>query len=307
MGKTSIEWTDVSWPVLNGCRRASYGCQNCYAEQLSATRLRNHPKYRGLAVYQENGPRWTGDTRLWSKDITMPLKLRTASKIFVCDMGDLFYEGNSDDQIDQVFGVMWACMFLGRNALPGHIFQVLTKRSKRMLDYVASDRRKQIAYWAVHHGGGLDPDGIHDQVMFSKLPHPRIWFGVSAEDQDWANLRWKHLQRIYAPVRFLSLEPLLGPVTMRDWYMLPDWVIVGGESGPRARPYDVGWAKNLITEGIDLEIPIFHKQLGANPYGPEAPDRNEIRLPFKLKHSKGANMSEWEEHLRVREFPRVQP
>ena len=150
MGKTSIEWTDVSWPVINGCRRVSRGCENCYAERLAATRLAHLPKYQGLAVIKRGPPKvlrrdfadgsvglrqvdgkarpqWTGEARLWAKDLDMPLRLRKPSRIFVCDMGDLFYEEVPDEQIAAVFGVMAAC--------PQHTFQVLTKRPERMREW----------------------------------------------------------------------------------------------------------------------------------------------------------------------------
>jgi protein gp37 len=143
---TPIEWTDHSWPVLNGCRRKSEGCRNCYAERLISTRLRNMPKYKGLAVYSEGGPRWTGASRLWVPDLVMPLKLRKPSKIFVADMGDLFFEENSFEDIAAIFGVMAAC--------PQHTFQVLTKRPERAAEWFALpdiarlvDTFKHMALW----------------------------------------------------------------------------------------------------------------------------------------------------------------
>src|SRR5579859_4094064 len=115
MGKnTGIEWTDHSWPVVNGCRRVSPGCGGasgiggCYAERLISTRLRHMPKYRGLAVFGQHGPRWTGESRLWLPDLDMPLRVRTPARFFVANMGDLFFEAVTNEEIAAVYGVMTA-------------------------------------------------------------------------------------------------------------------------------------------------------------------------------------------------------
>ena len=353
MGATSIEWTDVAWPVLNGCRRISPGCLHCYAEKLTASRLRNHPKYKGLAVYTENGPRWTGESRLWTKDLTMPLRLRAPSNIFVCDMGDLFFEGNSDEEIDSIFGVMWACLYLGKHGIAGHTFQVLTKRAQRMREYLSTDRRKLWAQRAVHYGGEYDPDGIYDQTMErSKEPHPRIVLMVSAENQETAEERIPELLATPAALRGVSAEPLLGPLDLSrfmwpvhsHWpagYSSPeaaiasgatvtrhrqalvsaharflDWVIVGGESGPKARPYPLDAARDIIRQCREAHVTVFHKQVGAlvetgeaealgkSEWGPYVRFHEDADL-LKTKHPKGADPSEWPEDLRVREFPKV--
>src|SRR5574340_367469 len=107
MGKTSIEWTDYSWPVINGCAPASPGCVHCYAERLTATRLRNQPRYKGLAVY-EGAPRWTRKSRLDLKALAEPLGWKKPRRVFVCDMGDLFYEENPDLEIAAVHGIIAA-------------------------------------------------------------------------------------------------------------------------------------------------------------------------------------------------------
>lgn len=325
MGTTSIEWTDKSWPVLNGCRRVSEGCRNCYAELLTATRLRNTPKYRGLAVYTENGPRWTGESRLWSKDLTMPLRLRDSKRIFVCDMGDLFYEGNTDEQIDSVFGVMWACVYLGRDCRPGHIFQVLTKRAKRMREYLSEDRRQRWAVAAVHYGGKYDPDGIFDQVMVrAKEPHPNIILMVSAENQETADERIQELLATPAAARGISAEPLLdaldlsaflpphGPaVPGRPDQALLDWVICGGESGNNARVLDVRWARSLRDQCKDAGVAFFMKQVGRSVgYDLSSGEQWSLGCQYDYDavlhtpHRKGAEMSEWPEDLRIREFPK---
>jgi protein gp37 len=322
MGKTSIEWTDVSWPVLNGCRRISPGCQNCYAEQLTATRLRNTPKYKGLALYTKGGPRWTGKTRLWERDLTMPLRLRKPSMIFVCDMGDLFYEGNENEEIAAIFGVMAAC--------PRHTFQVLTKRP---------DRMRRWFNWVFHDCGfeGMqagklhmalcdamqgpkewDPEGLVCEELLSNAsewPLSNVWCGVSAEDQQRADERIPDLLATPAAVRFVSAEPLLGPIDLAmatrsvigglasDGLCIKhlDWVIVGGESGRKARPYDLEWASSLISQCKNAGVPIFHKQVGAHPVTRWS--NGDLTERLRLKHPKGADPSEWPAALRVREFP----
>lgn len=330
MGKnTSIEWTDHSWPVVNGCRRISAGCERCYAERLTATRLSHTPKYKGLAVFGKNGPRWTGEARLWVPHLDMPLKLKKPSRIFVADMGDLFYEGVSDETIDQVFGVMWACLFLGRgdHGYPGHTFQVLTKRPERMRAYLAEDRRKRWAANAVLHGGGAAPDRIWDQVMSASGPHPRIWLGVSCEDQATADERIPLLLDTPAALRWVSAEPLLGPVKIHPGLLgcvghlagtfgnpLINWVVVGGESGPGARPFDLAWARLLVETCREAGVACFVKQLGAKPVTVTGATgnfrthegRRQVELTAErmvLNDRKGGAMEEWPPELRVREFP----
>jgi len=262
MGKTTIGWTDHTWPLVNGCRRISPGCGGasgvggCYAERLISTRLRHQPKYQGLAVYKEgNGPQWTGKTRLWEPDLLMPLRLRKAQKIFVADMGDLFYEKVTDAEIDRVFGIMLACIVLEtwqKRAIPGHIFQVLTKRADRMRAYLSVPPPTLLERWGravsgdVHMDGGNDyfweavrsqtayawgPDGTvpygtafepwqHYQKLF---PLPNVWLGVSVEDQRYANERIPELLQTPAHTRFVSYEPALGPVDFTQWMWPVHW------------------------------------------------------------------------------------
>jgi len=324
---SKIEWTDHTWPVLNGCRRISPGCQNCYAERLTSTRLRQMPKYKGLAVYTKGGPRWTGESRLWHRDLTIPLRLRTPAKIFVCDMGDLFFEGNSDEDIDQVFGVMWACEWLGRgeNTYPGHVFQVLTKRIDRARDYLAQDRSQQWAYAAVRHGGGSNPDAIWDQVALKKRVHPRIWLGVSAENQEAADERIPVLLETPAAVRFVSAEPLLGPVAFHCLFSARhslddaplDWIICGGESGPGARPCALEWLESIVKQGREADVPIFVKQMGAFVVSEQRACATDAeaketfgrdsrwlwRAGLAKDDRKGQSLMGIEEHNRVRMFP----
>jgi protein gp37 len=336
MGKTTIQWTDYSWPVVNGCRRVSAGCTNCYAERLTATRLSKQPKYAGLAVYGEHGPRWTGQTRLWVPHLDMPLRLRKPSRIFVADMGDLFYEGVKDQDIAAVFGIMAAC--------PQHTFQVLTKRPERVrqwLKRVAAESRARhltetgwVNTYALLFLAGVDHKLLERYETRRDWPLSNVWLGVSVEDQKTADERIPLLLGAPAAVRFISYEPALGPVdfervqwpgkhqvdvlrggawnapgcpggfTQHSDMQTIDWVIVGGESGPGARAFDLAWADRTVTQCAAAHVPCFVKQLGANivngnygrwTWSPRPMDR------------KGGDPEEWPESLRVREFPEASP
>jgi protein gp37 len=257
MPKTKIQWCDYSWPVVNGCRRISPGCQACYAERLTATRLRHTPKYQGLAEMTPSGPRWTGETRLWEPDLMMPLKLKKPSRIFVADMGDLFYEGVPDWWIDQVFAMMASC--------PQHTFQVLTKRPQRMEAYFRHAGREDddgLRFrWAqeAYHLLGRDPGEATD------FPLPNVHLGISTENREMLLSRYEALARTEAAIRFLSYEPALGPLHVTDLRpILPDWVICGAESGPGRRPMAVEWAIDVRNECQVLGIPFFMKQMEIN-------------------------------------------
>jgi len=349
MGRnTAIEWTDHSWPVVNGCRRVSAGCENCYAERLIATRLSRQPKYAGLAQfkYKEEihtsrrgdsatlrkverpiGPRWTGESRLWAPDLALPMRVRRPAKFFVADMGDLFYEKVSDEEIAAVFGVMAVC--------PQHTFQVLTKRPERM--------RKWFEWLSDRYTENSAVTPAQDCHLFAAnyvqtpdendapWPLPNVWLGVSIEDQDTADERIPLLLDTPAAVRFASYEPALGPVDFlhvqwpgrhkvdvlrggywsgKPWGFVNhsdmetiDWVIVGGESGPKARPFHLEWARSLIEQCEKAGVAVFMKQLGARPIESDP----EGRLPdinLKLRDAKGGDWDEWPADLKCRDFPK---
>lgn len=280
---SSIEWTDATWNPVRGCTKISAGCKNCYAETFSERwrGVKGHPFEQGF------------DLRLVYEKLTAPLKWRKSKRVFVNSMSDLFHEDVPDDYIDRVFGVMAACRYIGPHAMPGHTFQVLTKRAERMEHYLSTDRRKEWASAAVTYGGGHDPDGLHDQTTFGPRALPNVWLGVSVENQEAADERIPHLARTSAAVKFLSCEPLLGPLDLKFWLrgraleprhggawltnMHPDaastpgtwwptvgWVIVGGESGPGAREFDLDWARSIVTQCQGAGVPAFVKQMGSN-------------------------------------------
>lgn len=285
MGKnTSIEWCDHSWPVINGCRRVSEGCRRCYAEKLTATRLRTQPKYKDLAVYTEGGPRWTGESRLWLPHLGMPLTIKKPSRIFVADMGDLFFEGNSNEEIAAVFGVMAAC--------PQHTFQVLTKRPQRAADWFA-----WIAATLVSNGGPdvnaargvrwhawnylVDEIKVHNDSQPWVWPLPNVHLGISAENQDAYNERFLVLvHQCPAAVYWVSAEPLLGPIRLRGTgHIHANWIVVGGESGSGARPMHPDWARSLRDECAESGIRFFFKQWGQ--WGPSSDGQSLVSLGKK--------------------------
>jgi protein gp37 len=214
MGATSsIEWTDATWNPIIGCTKISQGCKYCYAETL-AERFRGvpgHPFEHGF------------DLRLVPDKLEEPLHWEKPRKVFTCSMSDLFHEDIPFEYIEQVFSVM--------EEANKHTFQVLTKRSKRLVE------------------------------LKDKLPWPdNVWMGVSVENQD-AVFRARDLARVPASIRFLSIEPLIGPIRRLPLRKI-DWVIVGGESGIRARPMDPEWARRIRDECESKNVAFFLKQLG---------------------------------------------
>ncbi len=226
---TDIEWTDATWNPVTGCSVVSPGCTNCYAMKLAGTRLRHHPSRAGLTTMTKAGPVWNGQVRFNAEWLDQPLRWTRPRRIFVCAHGDLFHEDVPDDWIDQVFAVMALS--------PQHTFQVLTKRSARMRQYLSRRRagilaRRLIDDYLIANDGrvavkarkadrwpvqSLGADLLNpDDVTMAQWPLPNVWLGVSAEDQARADERIPDLIVTPAAVRFVSLEPLLGPIDLTD-------------------------------------------------------------------------------------------
>jgi protein gp37 len=212
-GGSHIEWTDATWNPVTGCTKISPGCKFCYAERM-ARRL----KAMGQPNYA-NGFR----TTLHEKMLNLPLAWKQPRRIFVNSMSDLFHTAVPLAYIQRVFEVM--------SQAPQHQFQVLTKRSERLLEL---DSHLE---WQNH-----------------------IWMGVSVETSDYV-FRIDHLRETQAHVKFLSLEPLLGPLPGLNLKGI-DWVIVGGESGPGARPMNADWVREIRDQCKDANVPFFFKQWG---------------------------------------------
>ena len=253
--KSKIEWTDATWNPITGCSKVSPGCARCYAERVSL-RFRH-----SLAPWTPENAQ--DNVQLHPERLDQPLRWRRPRRVFVNSMSDLFHELVPDDYIASVFDIM--------GASPQHQFQVLTKRPERMSEWF--------------------------EVMCAASAHPiwplpNVWLGVSVENQRWADQRIPLLVQTPAAVRFLSCEPLLKPLDLTDHLNGVDWVIVGGESGPGARPIAIEWVRDLIEQCRSAQTPIFVKQLGTAWSKAEgAEDR------------KGGDWDEWPEDLRIREYP----
>ncbi|MCC4299348.1 DUF5131 family protein [Aurantimonas coralicida] len=282
---TKIEWTDATWNVITGCSVVSPGCTNCYAMKLAGTRLRNIPSRAGLTRDSKAGPVWNGTIRFNEEWLDQPLRWRRPRMIFVCAHGDLFAEGVTDDMLDQVFAVMALA--------PQHVFQVLTKRPVRMRDYLRTRAGDWMLHWpdAARKAGALLGD--MRTIKELRLPLPNVWLGVSVEDQRRADERIPILLDTPAAVRWISAEPLLGPVDLTsidtgsgwvdslqsyihypmpsdghfrnepiDWPHL-DWIVAGGESGPSARPMHPEWVRSIRDQCAAAGVPFLFKQWGA--------------------------------------------
>lgn len=259
-GKSKIEWTEATWNPFVGCTHVSAGCDNCYAASLASGRLAHIPTYTGLA----EGGKFNGTVRLLPERLDWPLRKTKPLLIFVNSMSDLFHEGVPDEYLIRVFAVMAAAS--------RHTFQVLTKRHGRMQSLLSrSDFRASV--W--DHWRGLTR-GADDTWAW---PLRNVWLGVSVENQRWAEVRIPKLLDTPAAVRFLSCEPLLGPVDLAvssfiggDWLDGLGWVIVGGESGPKARPMHPQWARALRDQCQAVGVPFLFKQWGEWVEGEHARD-----------------------------------
>jgi len=256
MSKTTIEWTQESLNPTAGCSIVSPGCKNCYAMRI-AHRIQHNPKladgaYRGVTKKAKTGPVWTGRVNLSQGALMRPLRWRKPRLVFVNSMSDLFHESLTSAQIARV----WAVMAIAKK----HTFQVLTKRPQKMLDWLSDPATRLTVELAMR---AIDPT-----VKLETWPLPNVWCGASVEDQRRAEERIPILLRLPAAVRFLSMEPLLGPVDLsivikkRDFKKL-DWVIVGGESGPKSRPMHPEWARQIRDICIQHDVRFFFKQVGS--------------------------------------------
>ncbi|SDP92304.1 protein gp37 [Phyllobacterium sp. YR620] len=209
--KTKIEWTDATWNPITGCSIVSPGCTNCYAMKLAGTRLKHIKSRKGLTKDTKAGPVWTGEVRFNEEWLNQPLRWKAPRMIFVCAHGDLFAEGVPDEWIDKIFTVM--------TLAPQHVFQVLTKRPDRMRDYCRNlpARADRLGQWAASIWGGKDPDGIYETAQETAAnPLANVWLGVSVEDQTRAEERIPILLDTPAAVRWISAEPLLGPIDLAN-------------------------------------------------------------------------------------------
>lgn len=337
MSETPIEWTDRVWNPVRGCALVSPGCSNCYAMKTAHRFAGEGMPYEGLTREREKGgPVWTGDARFIRAKLAEPLRWRKPRKIFVNSMSDLFHEDVTFEQIAAVFGVMAAA--------PQHTYQVLTKRPERAVKFFnhwmrggwpIKDSLVCARHWLVD-----DPkaDGVVGKVLHDLSedarpgwPLPNVWMGVSVEDQARADERIPLLLQMPAAVRFLSVEPLIGPIDLTDlvdpsvspgehrydalscdvdaeddgdWNGATiDWVIVGGESGPGARPCDIAWIASIRDQCAAAGVPCFVKQAGSQAYD----SRRGFPMRPDLVDRKGGWLDELPGGAAAwpREFPRI--
>lgn len=288
--RSAIEWTDSTWNPTVGCSLVSPGCTNCYAMRMGHRVATTVPHYKGLTKLSKAGPVWTGKVALVpEKVLTQPLRWRRPRRIFVNSMSDLFHEDVPDAWIDQVLAVMARC--------PQHTFQVLTKRAARMREYLSQfDHRGRYVCSSTRDQIGPDPRDGNRLLLLQEDQHwplPNVHLGVSAERQWEADERIPELLATPAAKRFVSLEPMLGPIMLHylkvsggpvvdalageHWYQGAgsinsstitgkprlDWAIAGGESGPGARPPHPRWFADLRDFCARAGVPFFFKQWGA--------------------------------------------
>lgn len=240
---TKIEWTDATWNPITGCSVVSPGCTNCYAMKLAGTRLQHHPSRAGLTRETKAGPVWNGTVRFNEEWLAQPLHWKRPRMVFVCAHGDLFHEDVPEEWIDKVFAVMALS--------PQHTFQVLTKRAARMRGYVTAliegDRRLEVDLDRFRRAYG--------PAFNFPCPLPNVWLGVSAEDQARADERVPELLSTPAAVRFVSAEPLLGPIRFdRIDDDVDTFEDCGGHPDPHwpSDTHDATWL-NALTGQMDAE------------------------------------------------------
>jgi protein gp37 len=349
---TSIEWTDRTWNPVTGCSKVSPGCAHCYAEGVAKRFWATQYEPIDVVEYDpticsnvnEKRPRQFTDVLTHADRLLEPLSWRKPARVFVNSMSDLFHEDVPFDFIAAVFGVM--------AAVPRHTYQILTKRPQRMRDWFEWLATQECDPWTECHWEALQRDDADERLHRQSSgatqgmwPLPNVWLGVSVENQHFADERIPLLLQTPAAVRFISAEPLLGPLALNAWLdgnpdcpvFDPDclsndgechdacepppidWVIVGGESGPNARPFDIASARSVVSQCKAAGVPVFVKQVGAVPmlerFGREDKGAAHVRavddashpggLVLKLKDRNGGDPTEWPEDIRVRDFPTV--
>ena len=268
MMPTKIEWTDETWNPIVGCSKVSPGCANCYAERFAA-RLRPGVPFTTITLHDER--------------LAQPTHWKRPRRIFVGSTTDLFQVGIPTAFLDLVFLRM---MIDSR-----HTFQVLTKRPDLAAAYLWGVRDRPSYVGAGLNAallGDLDYPMVETRPLANAFgrfwPLPNVWLGISAETQPWADARIPVLLKTPAAVRFVSFEPLLGPIVGSAIHEGIDWYIIGGESGPNARPMDLAWATGLVKAAAERGIPCFVKELGGWP-------------------DKRDRLADFPPELQVREFP----
>jgi protein gp37 len=298
--KTGISWTDETANWIVGCTKISSGCTNCYAATAAnSPRLQQFDQYKGVV---DGAGNWNGEITFVPKVLEQLLRSTKKRRVFAPSMSDPFHQGVKDEWLDQFFATV---------ARTPHItYQVLTKRPDRMRQYFWNLKSNEQRYLAITAG----------------VPWPlkNLWLGVTVEDQNAADKRIVTLLRRPTHVPFLSLEPMLERIDLRDVEFagiildcltgcydasnLPipgvpsqgvmekvNWIIIGGESGKNARPFHLEWADTIIRQCREVGVKVFMKQVGSNAFY-----RGQ---PFKTKSRAGSDPTEWPEWAQIQEFP----
>ena len=328
MGKTKIAYTDYTWNPVTGCDPVGEGCRNCWAQGLHEMRHKAHQNGKKMPAQYA----WPFTTiQLHEERLMEPLKIRKPSKIAVCLGGDLYHKDVPDSFIEQVYAVMALC--------PQHVFQVLTKRPERRRKWYAGLDGEDGEGWrgSVVEGcaqnlfAKLHPEQAKnvDEWLAVNLPLPNVWEGVSVWDQPPADAFIPILLQTPVAVRWVSYEPAIGAVDLRYLHhdgtveidslsgthgvLRPhqgknerlDWTVVGGESGPHARPCNVEWIRSIVEQCKDAEVPVFVKQMG--DYSTRVDPTDDVRGPVTKRilwqKRAGADPAEWPADLQVRQFP----
>lgn len=322
-----IEWTEATWNPVTGCTKVSPGCDHCYIERTAAFRIHGR-RFDGAGAGATTG------VLLHPERLVLPLSWRRPRRIFVNSLSDLFHDEIPADYIARVFASM---------ALTArHTFQLLTKRHARMRSLLNDPAfRHAVAQhasrllgsrswqrWQLDLGGArlagdsgmgggwtASPASDGMTLWWPPWPLPNVWLGVSVENQQWANIRIQALLDTLAAVRWLSCEPLLGPLDLSAWTQMvdwpacweshlptsecprciaPDWIVVGGETGPDARPMHPDWARAVRDQCVANKVPFFFKQHGDwAPIGPLYPlddDAEHERDPYDEAHMEAVHL-----------------
>ncbi len=334
--KTSIEWTDYNWNFLRGCSRVSEGCRNCYAEGVAARFSGEGQPYEGLAKFVDHKPRWTGEIGFFEDVLLQPLRWTKPRKVFVNSMSDLFHEKVTDEWLDKAFAVMALTPQHTYQILtkrPARMLEYLRDLESRHTPDGNMSISPQTELTSIALENGFFPKDTLTAINLLTLewPLPNVWLGVSVEDQKTADERIPLLLQTPAAVRWISAEPLLEDIDLEHrptgfdvvWFNyltgrghiqdgrevvdqgVPiqdnklDWAVVGGESGPNARPCDIAWIRSIVEQCGSANVPVFVKQLGSHP-------RREGMLPdLYISDRKGGTIEDFPEDLRIREMPEV--
>lgn len=281
MGKSKIAWTEYVWNTIIGCSKCSPGCENCYAEREARVRVKN-PKvgHRFAGTIDDTG-KWTGKINLCEDRLYEPTDWIKPKRIFVAPYSDLFHPNVSDEWLLKIFAIMASC--------PQHVFFILTKRPERMRDWMSRLRSAN-----------------------------NIWAGVTVCNQDEADAKIPLLMQTPARHRFLSIEPMLGPIELPKWvgHCRIDWLICGGESGKGARPMHPDWARSLRDQCAAAGVPFFFKQWGECCYPEQMTSavyqsidaaenlsgHGQYNEPWRIGAKRAGRLLDGREHIEYPEF-----